>query len=246
MTIRGRPHPNREWSSSFFIVRHKGECMADENVVEGIKKETQDLIKESFVQEAIKNNEIHFEIDGVKYRAKRPSFEQKQKVITERTKRFVAMLKNPDSLMEKDLIKVYESRGISIQEINNKIDGFQVQRDQINMVLGKLLTENRPEVELLPHKQELEKIADELNKLLLKKSSYLESSVESQMNVFTYVYMGALITERQENVADGTADTTKWIPAWKTYDDFTKEPEIVVNQVVWYSSLVSRNDLSTL
>lgn len=217
--------------------------------VQKITKETEELIKSDFVEQVIKDNQVQFEIDGVKYRVRRPSFEEKQKVVSARTKKFIALLQDTTNLLEKDLCAVYESRGISIAEINRSIDNLQAQRDEVNMKLGKLLAENRPETELLAFKQEIERITGEQNQLIMKKSAYLENSIESQVNVYTYVYLGGLITEKlveSPATGDSVSPGASWGPAWASYDDFIKEPETTVNKVVWYTSLIARNDLPTL
>ncbi len=217
--------------------------------VKKITEETQELIKEAFVEDVIKDNQVVFDIDGTKYRVRRPTFEDKQKLMNDRTKKLISLLKDTNNLLEKDLVQIYESRGISIVELNRNIDNLQTKRNEVNMVLGKLLADNRPESELLPHKQEIERIIAEQNELLMKKSSYLENSIESQVNVYTYVYLGSLVTEKLITVVSGTdtvAPVQSWVKAWATYEDFIKEPEVTVNKVVWYTSLISRNDLSTL
>jgi len=218
--------------------------MATDEVKE-ITKETQELIKTSFVEETIKNNQIEFDIEGAKYRIRRPSFEQKQRVLNERTKKFMALLQDTSNLLEKDLCQIYESRGISISSMNRDIDALQAKRDDTNMKLGKLLSENRPESELLAYKQEIERINGEQNQLIMKKSSYLENSIESQVNVFTYVYLASLITEKLVQ-AESESVGASWATSWASYEDFIKEPEVTVNKVVWYASLISRNDLPTL
>lgn len=214
-----------------------------------ITEETKELIRESFVEDVIKDNQVVFDIEGTKYRVRRPTFEDKQNLTNERSRKLISLLKDTNNLLEKDLVQIYESRGVSIAELNRNIDNLQTKRNEVNMTLGKLLTENRPEAELLPHKQEIERLNNEQSEFLMRKTSYLENSIESQVNVYTYVYLAALIAEKYIKGADlgnGNKNPDEWVKAWANYDEFIKQPEITVNKVVWYTSLITRNDLSTL
>ena len=220
-----------------------------ENEVTKITEETKELIRESFVEDIIKDNQVVFDIEGTKYRVRRPTFEDKQNLTNERSRKLISLLKDTNNLLEKDLVQIYESRGVSIAELNRNIDNLQTKRNEVNMTLGKLLTENRPEAELLPHKQEIERLNNEQSEFLMRKTSYLENSIESQVNVYTYVYLAALIAEKYIKGADlgnGNKNPDEWVKAWANYDEFIKQPEITVNKVVWYTSLITRNDLSTL
>ena len=51
-----------------------------------ITEETKELIRESFVEDVIKDNQVVFDIEGTKYRVRRPTFEDKQNLTNERSR----------------------------------------------------------------------------------------------------------------------------------------------------------------
>jgi hypothetical protein len=104
----------------------------------------------------------------------------------------------------------------------------------LNEKLGAGLVDAMPADDLVILKNELKSIMDEQSAILMEKSVLLDSSLESQLNVYVFTYMAALITERCNN--------EQWVQAWPTYDDFIKEPDALVNQAVWYASIMYRNE----
>lgn len=206
--------------------------------VQKIEKEATEFLQSANLEELIKNNSCEFTIGDVKYRVTRPTFSQKQETLKERNKKFISLLKDSNNLMEKDLIAVYAQRGISIADIDNKYKTLQAQREDYDKKLGSALVENKTVEELEIFKKEIEAILVQQNQLLMEKSILLESTVESQVQVFAYTYLASVITERL--VED------KWVRAWSSYEEFTKEHESTVNVCVWYASLVSKNELSGL
>lgn len=204
--------------------------------IEQIKKDTEDIVQADFINEMIKNNYIEFEVNNVKYRANKPSFKDKQKANQEKTKKFIAMLKDSEAMLEVDLIKLYATRGISIAELDDEFAVLKKQKEDLSLKLGQALTEGKPKEELDVFKKEIDFIVGKQSDLMIKKSVLLDASLESQLMVFIYTYLGYLVTQKLEN--------DKWVTAWATYDDFLKEEESVVNKVVWYSSLLTKNEVS--
>jgi len=204
--------------------------------VEKIKKESDELMQTDNVAELVKNNVLEFEYLNKKYRINKPTFEQKQQVNQERMKKFVIMLKDPTLVMEADLIKLYESRGISIKELDDKFNLLKKQREDYAMKLGKALEDKRPTEELEVFKKEIEKVIVDQSEIIMRKSILLDASLESQINVFVYTYLAYLIAEIKVG--------EEWQKAWANYDDFLKEDEELVNKVVWYSTLISKNEVN--
>ena len=215
--------------------------------VDKIKKDTETLIQSENISSLVKNNFMEFEYEKRKYRIKKPSFEQKQITNQERVKKFVGMLKDSTMIMETDLIKLYESRGISIKELDDKFNTLKKQREDYAMKLGKAFEEKRTTEDLEVFRKEIEKILSEQNEVIMRKSVLLDSSIESQINVFVYTYLAYLITEIYvygKDLSDGNKEPDLgWQKAWANYDDFLKEDEELVNKVVWYSTLLSRNEI---
>lgn len=223
--------------------------MAIDAEVREITEKTQSILKNQLVQELISKNEVEFDILNVKYRVRRPSYAQKQQVMSARTKKFLDLLRDKDQLREKDLIELYLSRGISIEDLDTKINNYQARRNELSLKIGKMLKDNAPEETILPFKSELESVILEQNKPIMEKSVYLESSIESQVNVYAYVYLGWLITEKlvvDTIKTENSPPSESWRKAWASYDDFTKENEDVVNNVVWYTVIVAKSEIPSL
>jgi len=216
--------------------------------VEKIKKESDELMQTDNVAELVKNNVLEFEYLNKKYRINKPTFEQKQQVNQERMKKFVVMLKDPTLVMEADLIKLYESRGISIKELDDKFNLLKKQREDYAMKLGKALEDKRPTEELEVFKKEIEKVIVDQSEIIMRKSILLDASLESQINVFVYTYLAYLIAEvyvHGKDLGNGNKEPDSgWQKAWVNYDDFLKEDEELVNKVVWYSTLISKNEVN--
>ena len=222
--------------------------MAIEESVKEITEKTKGILKEQYVQEIISKNEVQFEINSIKYRVRRPSYEQKQKVMAARTQKFLSLLRDKDQLREKDLIELYLTRGIDIADLDRQIRNFQSQREELSMKIGKMLEENKDEEFILPLKKDLQEVIAKQNVPLMEKSVYLELSIESQVNVYAYVYMAGLITEKLvESVqAENAPPSESWCKSWVSYDDFIKENEDVVNTVVWHTAVVAKNEIPSL
>ena len=211
--------------------------LTNEELAKKIEKETNDIINLDEVKELIKNNIIEFTHKDVKYRIIKPTFEDKQKTNRCRQIKYIELLKDPTNLLEKDLVEIYKTRGINIQEMDIKFNNLTKERNDLSYKLGKAISENKSTEELQIYKKEIEKIVQEQQRIMIEKSLLLDSSIESQINVFVYLYLTALITEKC------ISETGNWIKAWPQYEDLIKEDESIVNKAVYYTTLIARNDL---
>lgn len=198
-------------------------------------KEIADIGK---VEEFIASNEIEFEYKDITYRVKRPNYSQKTLINQARIKKYFELLKDKTLPSEKDLIETYKTRGIDIDEINTKSELLSKQRNEYLFKLGKAIKENRPQEDLDVFKKEIEKIYNEMQDLAIKKSLYLDISVESQVYIYIYTYMAYLVTEKKSD--------SNWVKPWGSYDEFTEQDSDLINKIVWHLSVMSRNELSIL
>ena len=210
----------------------------DDAAVTKIEEQTKEFLQQANVEQLIKDNVIEFKVEQVQYRVGRPSFEQKMQVSQTRTKKFIELLKDPANMLEKDLIALYEQRGISVKEMDLKYSDLQRQKDEWSAKLGAGLAENKSKEELDIYKVELESIILEQNRLLMQKSVLLDSTIEAQINVFSFTFLAALITERK--------DGELWVKAWSSIEQFIKESEQTVNTVIWHVAIVSKNEIPTM
>lgn len=219
----------------------------DEKVIveqtEKIKKDTEELMQRENINSLIKNNIVEFKFKDILYRVKKPSFEQKYQVNKVRMSKYIEMLKDKNNLLEEDLIKLYESRGISIKELDIKFNTLNKQREDLAEKLGKALADKKPENELEVFTKEITRIISEQSELIARKTVLLDSSIEAQINVFIYTYLAFIITERffPEGKEEG-----KWDRPWNSYQEFLNEEEDLVNTVVWYTATVAKSEIPTM
>lgn len=208
--------------------------------IDKIKEETKEINNTDQIAELIKNNAIEFNYEGIRYRVTKPSFAQKQEVNDQRIKKYVQLLKDTDKLLEKDLIEIYKKRGIDILELDNTYDALSVKRKDLSARLGKAIVENKSQPELDAFKKEIDSIASEMQELMVRKTVYLDSSLESQLNIYVYTYLAYVLAEKETRPAEGQV---VWVKAWESYDQFLNEKETLVNLTVWYATLVGRNEV---
>lgn len=204
--------------------------------VEKIKKEIEEVIDLDLAEKIVEDNKVEFIYKDTTYRVSKPNFEQKQEANRQKIIKYTQLIKDENYLLEADLIKLYQKRGIDVKEMENKYSNLERAREEYLFKLGKAITEKAPEDQLVIYKNELDKIIEEQKLLDVKRATLLENSIETQVKVFSYLYLAYSILEKK--VED------KWIKAFDDYDAFIREDEIFINKVVWYTSLLAKNDLS--
>ena len=206
-----------------------------EEAIDKIKKDTQGIMEENLVEDIIKDNVIVFTHKNIKYRVTKPTFAQKQNIALKRQQKYIGLLKDPENLLEDDLIKIYEQRGIHIKEMDNKLHVLKARREDLSLKLGKAIADKSPEDEFKSFRDEIKNVIEEQNEIMMRKSILLDASIESQVNIFIYVSLAQLLIEKD---VDGN-----WIQAWVSYDDLIKEEEELVNLAVWNATLIGRSEL---
>jgi len=203
--------------------------------VQKIKSKVQKVIDFDKIEELLMNNKVEFDYDKVKYKVVRPSFKQKQEVNEKRIEKYTLLLQNEKFLLEEDLIKLYKKRGIDIEAMNKNYDALEEQKSKLLFELGKAIKEKKPEKDLQPYRDEISKLNTQQEEIVMRKAVLLDSSIECQVNVYSYSYLAYLITEKSVN--------NKWIKAWDTYDSFLNSEETLITTVVMHASLLTKNEI---
>jgi len=208
--------------------------MAEENKkeLEEFQNKVNEFIKKETVENIVKDNKVEFVHDEIKYRINKATFEQKMEMTSKRIKKYTELLRDPDQLLERDLIELYKKRGIDIKDMENKLSTLEKEKTSILIKLGEALKENKEEPILENLRDEAAKIIGRQQHIDIEKSLLLQNSIETQLNLYTYTYLAYLVTEKFVNDV--------WIKGWNTYDEFCKEHEELVNKVVWHSTLLTR------
>jgi hypothetical protein len=198
-------------------------------------------IENNIIEEAVRDNKVSFDYKDSKYRVHRPTFKDKQDAYKEKARKHIEFLKSGEYETEESLKKILKSRGVDISEIDTKTNDLMLKRNDIFMKMGEMIKEKRDEKDLLPFKDELEKINSEIGTLGIKKYQHLEYSLENQINVYSYLYMTYLVSEKM--FIDETTKEEKYVKCWNSYSDFEKENEELVNKCALYTSLFVQGEV---
>ena len=209
--------------------------MAEGQEVQELRDRITKYLEMEKVAELLSKNVIEFEHDGGSYRLSRPTFKQKVDVNDKRIERFTELLKNTKYLFEKDIIKLYRDRGIDIDAMTDESRTLTKQNNDLMMKLGEALKAQAPDNELQLLKTEIKKINERVQEITIQKILYLDSSIESQVEIFIYTYYGFLLTDKKVNDA--------WVKAWSTYEDFMDSSESLINTITYYVSFIAKTDV---
>jgi len=198
-------------------------------------------IENNIIEEAVRDNKVTFDYKDNKYRVHRPSFKDKQDAYKEKGRKHVEFLKSGEYETEENLKKILKTRGVDIDEIDTKVNDLMLKRNDIFMKMGEMIKDNREDKDLLPFKDEIEKINSEIGALGIKKYQYLEYTLENQINVYSYLYMTYLVGEKM--VIDEATKEEKYIKCWNSYSEFEKENEELVNKCALYTSLFVQGEV---
>jgi hypothetical protein len=203
--------------------------------VKALQEKVNKFLEMEKVVDLLTKNVVEFEHDGIKYRIRKPTYKQKMEVNEKRIYKYTDQLKNTSLLMEKDLIEIYKKRGIDIPALDSKILTLDKTRKALMLKLGEGLKQLLPDTELKTLKDEIQSILKEQQELTLQKILYLDSSVESQVNIYVFTYLGFLLTERQ--------DGGNWVRGWIDYEEFMNQPDSLINTITFYVTFVSQAEL---
>jgi len=196
--------------------KQKVEEQIKEKTPEQIQKEMMEVFKDNemmnLAETALQNNEIEFTVDNQIYRVRKATFSEKQDANRYRMKKYVELLKDPDCLLEKDLIKLYKNKGIDIEKFDKEVQALTKQQQTLMFELGKAIKENKPETELIKYKTEINNLVAQVQKLTTEKQQYVEFSLENRIIMEVYSYLIWLTSEKKVN--------DKWEKIWKTHEEF--------------------------
>jgi len=202
--------------------------------IEEVTKKVNEVLDLSKIEDLIKKNEIEFELDGQKYRIKKPDFKQKQEAYQKRIEKFTELLGNEKYLLEDALKKMYLKRGIDIDGMFKKTVQLQKERDSFSMKLGELIANKGSESEMEQYRLEIERVNREIQEFSMKRTVFLEFSIENQVLIYTYSYLTSMITEKL--IKDG--DSEKWVNVWNSLEEFQQDKEKVSNRISYYAAFI--------
>jgi len=211
------------------------EKKSTEEIIAQEKAKVEDIMSQSHIEEILKNNEAVMEFGGVTYRVRRPTFGQKQQAYTKRVEKFTELLSNKKYLLESDLKKLYKDRGIDIDDLDNNYKVLEDKKNKLLLQLGQALKEKKSDAELKTLRDEITNLISGQTEISMRKLVLMESSIETQLQIYVYSYLAYLVVEKKEG--------ENWIAPWKSYEEFLNQNEVLINKVVYNASLFVRNEI---
>ena len=211
-----------------------------DKTVEDMKEKVKDFANLDMLENVIANNFLEFKYKETEYKVSKPTYNQKLEANQRRIEKYTELLKavddqgKPKYMSESDLIALYKKRGINVNELSAQYDLLDKNRKSVQFQLGKAIKEKKPENELKILQDKIVETYKKQQELMMRRAVLLDSSIESQVNVYTSTYLAYLITEKK---VEG-----KWKKAWNNYDKFISLDEALVNKVVLHASMVFRNE----
>lgn len=164
------------------------------------------------LEELLKDNKAEFTHEEKRYRIRLLSIGEKDELNTLRIKRFSQLMKDQDILCERDLIKLYKTRGIDIDKLDEDINKIKIEFLNIQVKLGESLTNKIGEEVLKTYKTELENLDRRLSILNMQRVTLVECSLENQIQNYVYEILTFLSLDIFED--------NDWKRAFKTMEDF--------------------------
>ncbi len=196
--------------------------------------EVKEILSESInmnkVEELIKSNITEFEYKGETYKTRLPSFKEKQKAYDMKVIKFTELLADEKYKLEIDLKKMYKKRGIDIDMMTAEFNTLETKKENLENQLGPLLKEGKSPEDCKELGKAIDEIKGEQYSISIKKTNFLQYSVESQVLIYVYRYLTYVVTEKK--VED------KFVPAWSSYKDFENSSEELINKASFNASLL--------
>ena len=185
----------------------------------------------SKVEDLIKDNSIAFEHEGKKYRIHLLNLVEKEELDVLRRKKFGQLLKDPDILLEKDLIALYKERGEDIGEIDEQIKRLESEDFNLQMKLGESISKNEGEQIFQTYKEQIQAHIVQRQVLKAQKILLLEFSLEN--NLLSYVAQVITYLSLDEDKGGN------WVRMFTSLSDFQNyKDESLINKAAQYSMIL--------
>lgn len=198
------------------VIDAKVEAKILEDAAKEAQKEMVDLFKDNslmnLAEMAVQNNEIVFEDEGITYRVRKATFQEKQAGNNHRMKKYIELLKDKDCLLEKDLKKLYKDRGIDLDDMDKQLTVLSTQQKSLMFDLGDSIKAKKPKTELMKYKEEIITVTKAIQELNVEKQQLLEFTLENRVIMEVYSYL--IWTTSEKKVGN------EWVKIWNTHDEF--------------------------
>jgi hypothetical protein len=202
--------------------------------IEEIQSKMNEMLNMGEIENLIKSNEVEIEVDGVKYRVRKPTFAQKRATYDQKVKKFTELIQNSNFILEADLKATYLKRGVDIDAMQTQMAEKTAIRDSLMFQLGKAIKDQASDMDLKGFKEQINAINSEIQTISIKKTQLLEYSIENQVMITTYSYLTFLTAEKK--------DGDNWVPVWNKYEEFLNDSKNLANRFSYYVAMLTGPD----
>lgn len=179
----------------------------------------------SFVESMVKNNYYEFTHKNKTYKIKLLLNKEKEQLNQLRLAKFNEMVQKKDPngnfsyMMEKELIKLLETRGISIKELDDKIKILEAKENDLMLQMGESIEKKADDKLILGYKNDILDVQREIMIIKTQKNMLLESSLENQLLGYVAQVACILSTEVFDEVKN------EWVKAYDTVEKFGEDTD---------------------
>jgi len=199
------------------------------NEAQELAKKFEEDYKLSQLTEQLKDNKIEFIHQEKTYRVRLLTLSEKEELHFLRIKKYTQLLKDKDILLEKDFKQLLKERNIiDIDKLDEEIERLNVLWKDTNLKLGEALSKNYTDDILKSYESQIKQIKEQIDAIIIQKSSFLEDSLENQLLNYVSQYLTYLSLECKNNDV--------WVRAFDTLENFANcNDEQLVNKAVKYT-----------
>lgn len=188
------------------------------------------------IEEAVKDNKNEFVYNSINYRVRKPSYKEKQQVYEAQARKFKELVESNAYMFEDNLkSELKKNKNVDLDAFGDKIETLEFEKKKLQLELGELLKNKGSEQDIITIKNRLLDVISEQQITSIRKSRYLEYSIENQLMLFSYDFLTFLVTEKQ--VED------KWVKAFNNFDEFLNESDGLVSNLTTRTYLLLQNEI---
>lgn len=189
---------------------------------EKVEKNILDKQELSFLEELIKQNSLEFELNGKKYRLRRPTISEKNEIYQKKMIKFYELLNDPKWQSVEQIIKSLKEKGIDLNRLEKEIEIKIKEKEDAQIELAKTINEESRE----RYKNLVSEKDEELNNLVNKKLSYLSFSLEHYLDYYIKTYSIYIISEEFKD--------NKYQKIFNNYEEFINSNDVELIKSLTY------------
>lgn len=182
-------------------------------IAQEVATKLKELNEMDVLEQWLQNNVNEFKFQDKLYKVHKPNSIEKEQANKERMIRYFSMLKDSNYMFRKDLVKLYNSRGLDVDNFDREIKKQALKENELLKQLNN--TTDVKDIGVL--EKEIETLRVKQQELALEKDELMKYCIEQQLEDFLKMYLIYMVLE----VKNGEV----WDKVYKSYDDFMKSPD---------------------